>query len=177
MKKLIFLPIELDIRTTEYHIETKEKKTFNGLWNTKFISSTHPELSTIINQLPFSMITMVKYNTQTSDIPPHIDVQKKYIRVSGEYEDIRSNEPAGYRILLCGSPTKLEVFDGKEWIVSKLPLCPFGYVINSTDTKHRIIGETGRNILYFRGFLDRDKHIRLINKNLEKYREYAIYSQ
>lgn len=177
MTNLIFLPIKLDIGNLDLKIEAEAEKTFGGLWNTKFMPIDHPDLIRITDQLPFSLITLIKYNTQAVDIPPHVDVTYKYLKVSGEYKNIRSNEPAGYRILLSGSPTKLEVFDGKQWKTARLPSCPFAYIINSTETKHRIIGETGRKTLYIRGFLDKEKHQALINKNLDEFKEYAIYSQ
>ena len=177
MTNLIFLPIKINIDNLDLNIETEEEKTFGGLWNTKFVSTNHPKLAGIVNQLPFYEITLIKYNTQAVDIPPHVDIQHKYVKISGEYRNIRSNEPSGYRILLSGSPTKLEVFDGKEWKIARLPSCPFAYIINSTETKHRIIGETGRKTLYIRGFLDQEKHQTLIHKNLEEFKDYAIYSQ
>lgn len=177
MTNLIFLPIKIDIGNLDLKIEAEAEKTFGGLWNTKFVPIDHPDLIRIIDQLPFSEITLIKYNTQAVDIPPHIDVQHKYVKISGEYRNIRSNEPAGYRILLSGSPTKLEVFDGRQWKTARLPSCPFAYIINSTETTHRIIGETGRKTLYIRGFLDKEKHQALINKNLDEFKEYAIYSQ
>lgn len=177
MKKLIFLPIDLEIINTDYSIESRIEKTFGGLWDTKFVSPNNPQLTDIIKQLPYQRISLIKYNSQATDIPPHIDVQPSYIKIPNEYEHIISNEPAGYRILLSGKIDKLEVFDGKIWRTAQLPVCPFAYVINSTETKHRVIGETGRKTLYFRGFLDPKKHRELINKNLERFKEYAIYAQ
>jgi len=177
MKKLIFLPIDLEIINTSYSIESQIEKTFGGLWNTKFVSPDEPQLANIIKQLPYQKISLIKYNSQATDIPPHVDVQPNYVKMLNEYDHIISNEPAGYRILLLGSIDKLEVFDGNEWITTRLPTCPFAYVINSTETKHRIIGETGRKTLYFRGFLDSKKHRELIEKNLQRFNEYAIYTQ
>lgn len=177
MKKLIFLPIELEINNTEFDIESKIEKTFGGLWDTRFVISDDPQIADIVKQLPYQTISLIKYNHQATDIPPHVDVQPAYVKIPNEYEHIISNEPAGYRILLSGKIDRLEVFDNKEWKVAYLPKCPFAYVINSTHTKHRVIGETGRRTLYFRGFLDPKKHQDMIDKNLKKFREYAIYSQ
>lgn len=180
MKDIIFLPIEIEVDQTEFDLKSKSMKTFEGLWETRFISGPDllkPEIKKICDQLPFEKITLVKYNRQATDIPPHVDVQPSYIREKDEYEHICENEPAGYRLVLIGSPDKLEVFDGKEWVTAKLPKTPFAYVLNSTVTQHRVIGETGRMSMYFRGFLNTEKHQQLIEKNLEKYREYAIFSQ
>jgi hypothetical protein len=180
MNNLIFLPIEISIDQTVFDFNTHSLPTFNGLWETKFLNDNdffRPEIKNLCDQLPFEKITLIKYNRQSKDIPPHIDVQPFYVRGKDEYEHIKKNEPAGYRIVLSGSTDKLEVFDGKSWKIAALPTVPFAYVLNSTITKHRVIGEIGRMSVYFRGFLDENKHQEIIEKNLEKYDEYAIYDQ
>lgn len=180
MTDLIFLPIELSIDQTVFDFEIQSLPTFNGLWETKFLTDSdlsRPEIKNLCDQLPFKKITLIKYNRQSKDVPPHVDVQPFYVREKNEYEHIRSNEPAGYRIVLLGSADKLEVFDGKNWKTALLPKVPFAYVLNSTVTKHRVIGETGRMSMYFRGFLDQDKHRKIIDINLKKYQDYAIYAQ
>ena len=177
MKDLIFLPIDIEIEKTVFDIDSPLHKTFQGLWDTQLIDPDNPEIKNILNQLPFKTISLIKYNTQATDIPPHVDVQPNYVKTYDEYYHIKENEPAGYRIVLSGSTDKLEVFDGKEWRIAYLPSCPFAYVLNSTDVKHRVIGETGRKTLYFRGYLDTERHEELIRKNLKKYSDYAIYNQ
>jgi hypothetical protein len=177
MKDLIFLPIEIKIDKTTFGTNSPLHVAFRGLWHTRLVKFDDPEIKDLTDQLPYSHITLIKYNTQTVDIPPHVDVQPSYIKDDIEYQHIKENEPSGYRVVLVGSTDRLEVFDGKEWRVARLPSLPFAYVINSTDTKHRVMAETGRRTLYFRGFLDIEKHQQLIKKNLEKYSEYAIYRQ
>lgn len=175
IKNLIFLPIEITIDKTVFNILGPSYKSFQGLWNTQLIEPNSPEIKPILDQLAFSSISLIKYNIQAIDIPPHVDVQPEYVKDQKEYQHIRENEPAGYRIVLSGSTDKLEVFDGKDWRIAYLPSCPFAYVLNSTVVKHRVIGESGRRTLYFRGFLDMKKHRTLIKKNLEKYSDYALY--
>ena len=180
MKNLIFLPIELEIEQTVFDFDIHSLPTFDGLWETKFLTNDdldRPEIKSLCDQLPFEKITLIKYNRQSQDIPPHVDVQPFYVKEKKEYRHILSNEPAGYRIVLSGTADKLEVFDGQSWKTAFLPKVPFAYVLNSTTTKHRVISETGRMSMYFRGFLDRDKHQKIIEQNLQKYSDYAIYSQ
>lgn len=177
MQDLIFLPIHIAIDKTAFDIARPVHQTFQGLWNTQLVAESDPEISSIVEQLPYSKITLIKYNTQAADVPPHVDVRPEYVKNQEEYKHISSNEPAGYRIVLGGRTDTLEIFDGSQWRIAYLPSCPFAYVLNSTDVKHRVIGETGRNTLYFRGFLDIEKHQTLIKNNLEKYRDYAIYRQ
>jgi hypothetical protein len=175
IKNLIFLPIEIKIDKNIFNVSGPSYKSFRGLWNTQLIDPTNPEIKTLIDQLAFSSVSLIKYNVQAMDVPPHVDVQPEYVNNQQEYLHIKENEPSGYRIVLSGSTDKLEVFDGTDWRIAHLPACPFAYVLNSTVTKHRIIGESGRRTLYFRGFLNVEKHQSLLEKNLEKYSDYALY--
>lgn len=175
MKDLIFLPIEITIDRTEFDIDSPLHKTFQGLWDTRLVDESNLEIKKIVDQLPYSKLTLIKYNSQAMDVPPHIDVQTNFLKDTEEYQHIRKNEPSGYRVVLVGSTDKLEVFDGSKWCTARLPRSPFAYVLNSTIALHRVIGETGRRTLYFRGFLDEVKHREILLKNLEKYREYAIF--
>jgi hypothetical protein len=180
MNNLLFLPIEITITETSFIVGKECVATFNGLWQTKELSAQDIEtsgISNITNQLPYEKITLAKYNVQPSSIPAHVDVQPTWTKTQEEYNHIKSNEPAGYRVVLVGSNDSLEVFDGVNWQTAKLPKVPFAYVLNSTEYKHRIKNESGRQTLYFRGFLNETEHAALINKNLEKYKEYAIYAQ
>jgi hypothetical protein len=178
--KLIFLPIEIEISQTEFIIDRESRPTFGGMWNTKVLTEDdfdQLEIKKIVEQLPFEKITLGKYNIQMSDIVPHVDVQYSYVRDCVEFDHISENEPAGYRVLLEGKTDALEVFDGKQWRIAKLPSAPFVYLLNSTETKHRVLENSGRRSMYFRGFLDKKKHQETIKKNLEKFSDYAIYNQ
>lgn len=180
MKNLLFLPIEITISETVFTVNKISQPTFKGLWQTKELNEEEiisSGINSITDQLPYEKITLAKYNTQPENIPAHVDVQSTWTRTLEEYEHIRSNEPAGYRVVLIGGQNSLEVFDGKEWRTAKLPQTPFAYVLNSTSCSHRVINDPGRQTLYFRGFLDQEKHQRLIEKNLKKFKEFAIYSQ
>lgn len=180
MNDLIFLPIEIDIATTKFCIDRSAKPTFHGLWETKELSETEiseSQIRNITDQLPFRRITLAKYNTQTSIIPPHVDVQSEWTKTLEEYNHIKNNEPAGYRVVLVGKIDSLEVFDNRQWKKARLPKVPFAYVLNSTEYKHRVEREIGRQTLYFRGFLDEKKHREIIEINLKKYQNYALFSQ
>lgn len=180
MKQLLFLPIEIEISDTLFSVDKETRPTFGGLWQTKELTEEEicsTGIDTITNQLPYEKITLAKYNTQVSSIPAHVDVQPSWTSTPEEYLHIKKNEPAGYRVVLIGKADSLEVFDGIEWKKAILPRVPFAYVLNSTDYKHRVTEENGRQTLYFRGFLDQVKHQQIIEENLEKYREYAVFSQ
>jgi hypothetical protein len=180
MGDLIFLPIEIDIISTSYFVDKQASDTFRGLWSTKQLNESEIDASkikSITDQLPFKKITLAKYNTQNSIIPPHIDVQPSWPSTLDEYQNIVNNEPAGYRVVLIGGHDSLEVFDNQKWKKAVLPKVPFAYVLNSTKYKHKVCSEPGRQTLYFRGFLDESKHKELIETNLKKYRDLAVFSQ
>lgn len=178
-KNLIFLPIDIDLKDIDnFNTEAQSIETFGGLWKTSFIGDEvydNPVLKYISEQLPFQKITMGKYNTQNNCIPSHIDVQKSYVNDDIEYYHITSMEPAGYRIVISGHRDALEVYDGKNWITAYLPKTPFAYVLNSTTAYHRVEGEIGRTTMYFRGILDEEKHSKLLENNLTKFKDYAIF--
>lgn len=180
MKNLIFLPIDLNIGGDFFDVDQPMISTFGGLWNTKVLGQEqydHPFIRSITSQLPFKEITLIKLNVQARDVPPHVDVKLGYVKNLKEFSHIKENEPAGYRIILKGKNDALEVFDGKHWQNCEVPKTPFAYVLNSTNTLHRVTDQSDRLTLYFRGYLDIDKHQQLIESNLSKYREYAIFAQ
>lgn len=178
MQNLLFLPIEIDIISVTFDINQEALPTFQGLWQTKELTEDQRKSSgidLITDQLPYEKITLAKYNTQPSSIPAHVDVQPSWTKTIEEYEHIKNNEPAGYRVVLIGDKNSLEIFDGETWKKARLPSVPFAYVLNSTEYKHRVLEDKNRKTLYFRGFLDRKKHLDIIEKNLKKYQEYAVY--
>jgi hypothetical protein len=180
MKDLLFLPIEIEISQMMFTVDKSAQPTFKGLWQTKELNEEEiisSGINKITNQLPYEKITLAKYNTQSSVIPSHVDVQSNWTKTLEEYEHIKSNEPAGYRVVLIGNQNSLEVFDGVEWKTARLPQIPFAYVLNSTKCQHRVVNEPGRQSLYFRGFLNKEKHQTLIEKNLKKFKDFAICSQ
>ena len=92
MNDLIFLPIEIDIISTTFSINRPTKLTFQGLWETKELNEWElhkSEIGYIADQLPFKKITLVKFNTQSSMIPPHVDVQQKWTTTVEEYHHIK----------------------------------------------------------------------------------------
>ena len=107
---------------------------------------------------------------------PHFDVylNSKFIEEE-ELNNIQENEPCGYRLVLKGSTDALEVFDGEKWICPILPSVPCCYLIDSTRLKHRVKNDPGRELLYFRGLVDKTKHLKLIEKSMKKYGDLAIY--
>jgi hypothetical protein len=177
--KLLFLPIDIDIDISKLFDHKESLITFKGLWSTMIFREEHfanASIINLLNQLPFSKITQAKYNVQKIDVIPHIDVKQEYLNDNPQYKNICESEPSGYRIVLSGKPDSMEIFLDDQWKKVYLPSVPGAYLINSTELYHRILNDTGRRSLYFRGFIDKIKHEELIEKSLIKFSDYAVYS-
>lgn len=178
--KLLFLPIDIDIPAFDYKIESGNDSTWHRhtiYWQSKILSEKQARdqnLGKIIDQLPFDKITYIKYNHQIKDVGHHIDL-KENLDIK-ELPHIKKNEPAGYRLVFSGHNDTLEVYDGMLWRKAILPCVPGCYLIDSTNALHRVLNDTGRTGMYFRGIVNTENHQELINRSLEKYQDYAIYS-
>lgn len=183
MEKIIFLPIDIDINLSEFNRTNTEKKVllnaYQPFWDTVSLDSvslSENNIRKIYDQLPYSKISFVLHKFQTREVRPHFDVylNSKFIEEE-ELNNIQENEPCGYRLVLKGSTDALEVFDGENWICPTLPSVPCCYLIDSTRLKHRVKNDPGRELLYFRGLIDKTKHLKLIEKSMKKYGDKAIY--
>lgn len=183
MKKLLYLPIDLDIPSIDFLRDEMLNKMpthkFQPKWwdsvILNFDSFEKNNLTNVINQLPYDKITMAMHKFQTAPVDEHFDVYPQMKISQEELKEIQDNEPCGYRLVLKGSNDVLEVWNGNSWITPIMPKAPCCYLINTTALKHRVKDDPGREIIYFRGILNKEKHLRLIHKNLEKYKNQAVY--
>ncbi len=178
---ILFLPIDIDVHLTSFYKEDNASRltAYNPYWASTSLSSTDIEknnLDKILNQLPFTKITTVTHKFQEREVHSHIDVYPSMIFEDGEYQNIKDHEPAGYRILLQGGLDRLEIFNGVEWVVAKIPQAPCCYLLNSTLAQHRVKEDAGRELIYIRGFLDKQRHKTLIENSYNRYKEYVIES-
>jgi hypothetical protein len=181
---LLFLPIDielpdsiLNLNVKKEHKESVRLTKYNPYWNSTIITKSHSIFDTIkpvIDQLPFDNITTVTHKIQDRAVGPHVDVYPDMVFQEGELDNIKLNEPSGYRILIKGQNGKLEIFNGKDWVAPILPKVPCCYLINSTTTSHRVKEDENRELLYVRGFLNNQKHLELIKKSYIKYGQYAV---
>jgi len=184
---LIFLPIDielpdsiLDLNLEKEHKESVRLTKYNPYWNSTIITESHSTfniIKPIIDQLPFDNITTITHKIQDRAVGPHVDVYPDMIFQEDELDNIKINEPSGYRIVINGQKDRLEIFNGKDWITPILPEIPCCYLINSTIMKHRVKEDENRELLYFRGFLNTEKHLELIKKSYIKYGQYAVEQQ
>jgi len=178
---ILFLPIDIDLSNFDFtqFDDSKKLTAFNPYWNSSSISTNtvvKNKFDDILGQLPFTKITTLTYKEQKGRVGDHVDVYPEMNLYENELEHINSNEPAGYRIVICGNTDAIEIFNGVEWVVARAPQTPCCYVLNSTKARHRIKEDIGRKIIYIRGFLDTEKHLKLLSNSYIKYKDYAINS-
>jgi hypothetical protein len=180
MENILFLPIDIDISGVNFNqLDKSSRLTYlNPYWDSTAITTDtviKNNFDKILNQLPFTEITVINYKIQQRKVESHIDVYPELGIKQEELDHIRQNEPAGYRIVLNGDPNSVEVFDGQRWVNAVTPSVPCCYLLHSTGARHRVKEDIGRTIIYIRGILDTMKHQELIKRSLEKYKNYAIY--
>jgi hypothetical protein len=176
---LLFLPIDIDMSGVNFTQFDKSVKltAYNPYWESTQITKdtiVKNDFDKILNQLPFTEISVVTYKIQQSIVNSHVDVYPSMNFKDAELEHIRAHEPAGYRFVLNGNSDSVEVFNGQKWITAYTPNVPCCYLINSTMAKHRVKEDFGRTIIYVRGILDPEKHQSLITLSYNKYKDYAI---
>jgi hypothetical protein len=179
---ILFLPIDIDLSNFTFSLPANSEKAnrWVDFWDTNFIADKSIDdsgLRPILNQLPFTRITRLFHKIQTTEVPSHVDVHPKMIMEPGEMEHIKSVEPAGYRIVIKGQKNSLSVNNGKEWVNVSLPSVPCCYLLNSTIGYHKLNLDLNRETIYFRGYLDAEKHKELIERSLIKYKDYVVYDE
>jgi hypothetical protein len=188
---IAFLPIELDIPEefhphsdypTKWHwwsleqlLEYDGAEAFeNKPWR-KTLTKEYDVYKSLVNQLPLVDLSNVRLTVQRTPVEPHIDLYKFHRAPQDLYDHFIKNEPCGYRFVLKGSNDTLQLFLNGVWTTAKLPRSPSCYLINTTSVMHRVLNDPDRTTLYVRGTLDEGKHQEFIRKNLEIYKDYALY--
>lgn len=182
MNNLLFLPVDIDLKgfTFKRYNNSLENNSFNLWWSASVILDECVEqndFKKVLDQLPFTQITRITHKVQTAMVKPHVDVMASMGLQDNEYEHIANNEPCGYRLVIVGQHDKLKVHNKKEWVTAALPTVPCCYLLNSIVGLHKVDDDDHREIIYIRGFVDPVKHKEIINRSLEKYKDYAIFSQ
>ena len=179
---ILFLPIDIDMSSVNFKQadgSVKLTSKHNPFWNSTLISEDtvlKTGLDKVLSQLPFNKITVLTYKIQQEVVSAHVDVHPDMLFEEGELEHILQNEPVGYRLVLSGSTDSVEVFNGINWVKAHTPSVPCCYLLNSTSTTHRVKTDIGRTIIYVRGIVDAEEHRLLIERSLEKYKNYAVFS-
>jgi len=180
---LLFTPVDIQLdNLLDYTRPSTLKKVAPSLavpdwWDTVVLDQ--PSLlrfENIIKQLPYDNLLVVRHKFQNAPVGIHVDVNHYMKTISPEeLASIQDSEPCGYRVVINGKPDALEIFDGANWIAPVLPTMPCCYLINSTRLQHRVKDDPGREILYFRGIVNKERNQQLIKRSLEKYKDHAVY--
>ena len=179
MNPLLFLPVDIDLSEFNFTQFDKSVKltAYNPYWESTVITKEtviKNGFDKILDQLPFTDISVLTYKIQQTVVESHVDVYPSMNFKEGELEHIQEHEPSGYRFVLSGKSDSLEVFNGQEWVTAHTPAVPCCYLLNSTTGLHRVKEDNGRTIIYVRGMLDTVAHKHLIERSYSKYKDYAI---
>jgi vancomycin resistance protein YoaR len=196
MKKLLFLPIDLETKIDnnevisnlnairKFHVWNFQAliDTSIGPWNKNYITKKSkemfPTLCKAIELLPYDYICNAKINFQNNDRPmaPHLDVRRES---AGEelWNNITENEPCGYRIVISGLSNTLKIHLKDKIVTANMPKIKTSiYAISQSEAVHHVEYDINRIICYTHGYINKEKHEKLIQKSLNKYNEYAVWS-
>ena len=180
LDKILFCPLDIVLDNIEFSIVegTPVVSKYNPYWNSTFISKEtikKNNFDKVIEQLPFDKIGKLQYKIQQQTVDSHVDVYPEMKFAPGEYKHILDTEPSGYRFIVKGAVDSLEVFDGTSWITTRVPKIPCAYILNSTSAIHRVKEDKERTTIYVRGWLNKERHLKLLEKSLEKYSQYVVW--
>jgi len=181
--ELLFVPLCIlipnNIASMVFETDIGQESYRQDWWDARHISkkNNYVEHSWLFDQLPFIEIENFFYKIQhDKSVRSHLDQDLR--NTSKEKLDIiKSNEPAGYHIIINGKNDSLEIFNGNRWVTPILPNTPVAYLLNLTSCYHRVKEDKLRTSLFITGTLDSEKHRSLINRSLKKYGDLAVYKQ
>ena len=197
MKNVLFTPLDFDVNLTNIphrltngatHVMPSQSPfwkyeqllTGNG-WESNLrwrddLGPFQQQLKILVDQLPFVSLQNVRWSIQTKVATPHLDVKPVGVE-HAEWSKYVSAEPCGYRFLLHGSCTALKIHTGGKVYTPVLPHAPCGYIINSSKAIHSVDHDPNRMTLYIRGFIDVEKHKRILLRSIKKYSNQVIYDE
>jgi hypothetical protein len=180
LDKILFCPLDTELDKIEFSVVdgTPVISKYNPYWNSTLISDEtikKNNFDEVLKQLPFEKISNLQYKIQQQTVDSHVDVYPEMKFAPGEYKHILDTEPSGYRFILKGAVDSLEVFDGTLWITTRVPKIPCAYILNSTSAIHKVKEDKERTTIYVRGWLNKERHLALLEKSLEKYSQYVVW--
>lgn len=126
------------------------------------------------SNFPYKTIRNIKFNIQKDVVSDHIDFTRPDIDPELHLNNSQ-NEPCGYRILVRGNrKDSMYVIDNGKKIYAEMPDDTDVYVLGHTSTLHGVDYEPGRVTIFTHFEIDTVKHQLLIERSLEKYKNYAI---
>lgn len=156
---------------------TKRKRSHEDV--SEFTDYAKTNLSQIVEWIeknfPYKTIRNVKFNRQVAQSVEHLDYA--FPKDLDLYHNNQINEPCGYRTVITGSKSGCLylVNNQGERIYPTLPDTTDTYVIGTTNTLHGVEEESERETLYMHFEIDSKEHQKLLERSLEKYREFAVW--
>ena len=172
------------------------------LHNPEGMKNKHIELQEFISAyMPFKSITLLKLFRANMDVKPHVD--ESYTKdkgptnwkvISEEYRNHQlETEPCGYRMIIAGDRQSLYLSDGELEIVDdkflygevtektycEIPEATDSFALKSYGSMHgvdRTPGDDNRLLAFIIGWIDIDKHNKLIEQSEEVYKNYVHYA-
>lgn len=162
--------------------------------------NVHVELVDYINTyFPFTDIVLCKLVRANRDVKPHVDdnyidfhgPSKDYNTITKEFRDHQlETEPCGYRMTISGDRGSLYLTDGAPEVINGnltygeitqyentyVPESTDCFVLKSYGSMHGVKKtdkDDNRLLLFVVGWIDKDKHDKLIHQSYEKYHQYA----
>lgn len=193
MNNLLFLPIDIDLQDLEFPelIDTHSDIMGASFWTyeqlldnnskdplpwRKDLDPIRENYKNIISKLPFETLENIRLSIQSKIVKPHIDVSNETKNKSLEnYNHYLENEPCGYRIVISGNKSALKLIVNGSIVTAELPSIPCVYLINSTTCHHFVDRDIGRKTVYIRGKVRPVEHKRMIEKSLDRFKNYAIF--
>lgn len=152
-------------------------------WDKEFVD-TFPSFQQWLKLLPFNSIGEIIFVTQTDDITDHVDIFGDNNSIT-YYKKYISIEPKEYRVIIQDDSSILKTqnnfyvakdFEGKKHYLN-FPPATNSFVLNSSCCYHGSSYHKGlfKTTLVIHGELNQNAHHNLLQRSIEKYREYTIY--
>jgi hypothetical protein len=132
------------------------------------VQDIFPSLFQLIELLPYKQIIGIALNMHTNDLPPHRD----------EIDSTDVFGPERYNVLLSPHYGEQSFFISKDKVTKDYPVILKEYPVYAFNNKDIYHGATPvldkRIIMICAGVIDNDKHRSLINRSVDKFKEYVI---
>ncbi len=155
------------------------------VWDREF-KARFPEFIALVESLPFSEITFVNLIENRTPVPSHQDLVEEAWNARSVRQFIETHrdlEPCIYRILIRGPrenprfylARKEKEADERQRFYVRLPEETSTFAMNGTQLFHGAEKlESEKLLCFISGFLDRERHLALVERSLTRYQDYAI---
>jgi hypothetical protein len=143
--------------------------TGNTLYYAPGVKENFPELIDLIHRLPYKEIFGAVLNLHLNELPPHQD-ELTNIDIVGpdRYNVLLTQHYNQESFFICKEPNSEKIYPK---IIKEYPV----YAFNNNRIYHgadKVLND--RVILICGGILDHDQHFELINRSLNKFKDYVI---